>query len=371
MIQGALADIDEARLNELLGASESVTLEFKRELPGSDERAKSELLKDVCAMANTAGGDIIGEPFDAAQRRLAQVLDAIEPRLVALKSWSVALAAGGYVMVLRVSQSLTGPHCYVQNGRFRFPRRDGSRSVDMTYDQLRSAFDQKATLTERAQKFRQTRLNRIREGDVWREMKTGPVCVIHAIPISSAGGRHAVDVGAVYQEAAGLMMKHWSGGSRLLNLDGLLTYSQSGPSVSDYLMLFRTGALEIVAVVGAEHQGEKWLASASIGNLVRDALEVSLAAFRRFQITGPAIFGIALIGTNGYQFALGQMRQFFHGTTLADRDGFVLPETWIEDVSAPVDADVVARPILDILWQSFGLTHCLDYTPEGKWAPGK
>ncbi|MBN4944840.1 ATP-binding protein [Stenotrophomonas maltophilia] len=40
-------------------AQESVHLDFKREQPSKKEDGRKELLKDVCALANTEGGRIV------------------------------------------------------------------------------------------------------------------------------------------------------------------------------------------------------------------------------------------------------------------------------------------------------------------------
>src|SRR6267378_4507497 len=97
--------LDEARIVEICGqrTSESQTLDFKQTLPGSSDRERSEFLKDICALANADGGDLVygiteaagqatapdpitGEAPDAAKRRLAQVADAgLEPRVVGLQ----------------------------------------------------------------------------------------------------------------------------------------------------------------------------------------------------------------------------------------------------------------------------------------------
>ncbi|TNJ38949.1 ATP-binding protein [Chlorobaculum thiosulfatiphilum] len=108
MLPLSLASINEARLLELCESEcqESQTLDFKRELPETIERDKSEpdknkieLCKDVVAFANADGGhfvygiqekagianDIVPittESADAAERRIRHVLDArIEPKI--------------------------------------------------------------------------------------------------------------------------------------------------------------------------------------------------------------------------------------------------------------------------------------------------
>src|SRR3954471_1879480 len=97
--------LDEARLLEVCqqAVAESQTLDIKQALPGTADRDKAEFLKDICAMANTSGGDIMygiaehdgvagainpitAEAPDAAKRRLGQVADSgLEPRVVGLQ----------------------------------------------------------------------------------------------------------------------------------------------------------------------------------------------------------------------------------------------------------------------------------------------
>ena len=57
----ASALIDEQTLQRFCAdqTPESMTLEFKQELPGRSEKDRMEFLKDVVALANAAGGDVI------------------------------------------------------------------------------------------------------------------------------------------------------------------------------------------------------------------------------------------------------------------------------------------------------------------------
>ncbi|TFW15894.1 helix-turn-helix domain-containing protein, partial [Pseudomonas putida] len=119
--------------------SESETVDFKRALPGRDEKSKVELAKDVAAMANTGGGDLVfgimetedggqaggitaitGESSDEAQRRILQTLESrIEPRVQGLTLWTVQVA-DGYVLVMRIPPSWNGPHCVKTDTQRRF-----------------------------------------------------------------------------------------------------------------------------------------------------------------------------------------------------------------------------------------------------------
>ncbi|WBY06709.1 ATP-binding protein [Sphingomonas sp. 7/4-4] len=105
------AQFNEAALLQLCvdRAPESLTLEFKRSLPGRSDRDRAEFLKDVSALANAAGGQLVygveekdgtaaaliptsDEVIDDIVRRLSQVLDAgIEPRLANVSFHPVSL----------------------------------------------------------------------------------------------------------------------------------------------------------------------------------------------------------------------------------------------------------------------------------------
>ena len=95
MIATNLSNVDSALLAVVCKDRwpETDALEFKWDLPGASDKEKHELLKDVCAFGNADGGDIVfgveerdgpaeaiaaitSEVFDAAQRRLSQILDS-------------------------------------------------------------------------------------------------------------------------------------------------------------------------------------------------------------------------------------------------------------------------------------------------------
>lgn len=157
-------------------------MEFKREPPGMTDKDKHELLKDVSALANGDGGDlvfgleekdgvahalipILGERADALERRLAQVLDAgLEPRVQGLRWQRVGLEDNGYVLVLRVPPSFQGPHSVKVNQSRRFVMRNGTTTSDLTFDQLRMAFDRTASLADQARMFIKERTEALIQG---------------------------------------------------------------------------------------------------------------------------------------------------------------------------------------------------------------
>jgi predicted HTH transcriptional regulator len=74
MLGMPIDSIDESHLQSLVteGRREDAQLEFKLTLPGGGENEKREFLKDVSAMANSQGGDII---YGISPKSLARRMD--------------------------------------------------------------------------------------------------------------------------------------------------------------------------------------------------------------------------------------------------------------------------------------------------------
>ena len=245
MLAGLIDDLTKASIDRLVAErrTETSTLEFKAKLPGNKDDDVREFLKDVAAMANSAGGDIVYgvgevegvagqvlpeqiESADDAIRRLSQRLDdCIEPRLHGRRLKAIEYE-GGYVLVLRVPHSHTGPHRTSFRGQHRFPLRNEANITDMTYEQLRTAFDKTATLSERARAFRSNRLIKIGADEGARLEGQGSV-VLHVIPLKGMAGSISVDVVKAYRNYAKLALD-FHGISRALNLDGVLVYQSPG-----------------------------------------------------------------------------------------------------------------------------------------------
>lgn len=391
MIPHPFGQIDEPTLRRLCNerCPESQTVEFKRELPKPDDKGRHELLKDVCALANADGGDLLYgvadeqgcakdiAPItdfgaDAAKRRLAQIIEAgVEPRLVGLQMRDISLADGGYVLIVRVPPSFNGPHRFSINGISRFVMRSGTHTVELSYEQLRIAFDRTATLAERARRFRDERLAAIIAGRTWRAMHPGPLCILHIVPITAHSGRHTVDIAALYDDYVRFRFDGWGGTTRSTNLDGLIVYPSGGGDLLAYTQLFRTGSIEFVRYAGPLARPESLsIPSRTISEVLRNAVHQLIAASCSLGFVGPAIIGAALLFTKAFKFAVGSSA-FDATDAYADRDHLVLPETWIDNIEQATDVDAVARPLLDVLWQAFDQQRCTLYDNTGKWAPDR
>ncbi|OYT92967.1 MAG: hypothetical protein CFE43_05500 [Burkholderiales bacterium PBB3] len=369
------------------GWPESQTLDFKALAYGKSDDDKLELAKDVCAFANADGGDLVigiseksgsantilgltGETADQLQRRIQQTLDAkIEPRINGIRVTTVDVD-GGFVLAMRVPASYDGPHCVRDTDSWRrFVIRNGTNTSDMTFDQVRSAFDRTATLTERVRQLIDSRLLIINAGKTWRPMMKGPACVVHVVPLSSMVGRTSVDVSKLHDDFINFLGDDWGGGSRTLNLDGLIVHpgGDNDDGVYAYNQVFRNGALEFVRFGGLS-DGRKIVPSTDATKFYRDSLKMAFKQAPALGQSGPAIVKCALLNAEGFELGVGGG---YHSrrTTLLDRRDIALPDAWVESLESVIDVDAIARPMMDVLWQSFDVQRCLEYREDGVWAP--
>ena len=402
MLAANLDDVVEKRLAAMCGErrGETPTLEWKEQLPDPSDRQKHELAKDVAALANFDGGDLVygiveddgqavriapiltAETADEAERRIRQVLESlVEPRLGGIQVKSVPIAAGGYVLVVRVPASFEGPHWIRVNNNRRFVVRNGTGTSDMSYEQVRGAFDRTATLREQGAQFRAQRLTSIRSGQTPVRLEDGPLAVLHVIPLSGLARRQSLDVAALFRSARtyNLLRRVRTPArstSTRTNLEGGVVYVHgSDEEHPAYTQVFRNGATEAVFMCGRRREMRNGQEAAGIWTTLlvdhfRNGASEALEELRMSGFTGPVIVGAAMVRVGDFGLATNDM---FRPITATARslfsDDLIVPEEWIEHLeSARVD-DVV-RPMMDALWQAFDVSRC-DYfdATSGDWLP--
>lgn len=393
MLLYQLKELDETNLNQVCNdqTSESLTLEFKRELPTKELQSKAEFLKDVTALANANGGDLVygieekaGAAFkihpivitsvDSEKRRLGQILDAgAEPRITGIQFHEIEVK-DGFVLILRIPQSFDGPHRVNYNNEERFFLRSGTHTSKMSYDQLKIAFDRTATLVEKVKAFRRERLSAIQLGQVPLPIMSGPLCVAHVIPLSSIIGRQLIDIVKLSQDPSEIIFRGTWQNTCKLNLDGIVAYNgitQSHPETYSYNQIYRTGCTESVfygGTLNGDEQTKNNIPSTLITANLRNSIIKNINFLKNSNIAGPVIVGVSMLNVKGFTFAVGGNFSLFNNA-IPDRNTLILPEVWMESLETLDDIDDVIKPMMDLLWQSFDLTRCYEYTAQGVWNP--
>ncbi len=100
----------------------------------------------------------------------------------------------------------------------------------------------------------------------------------------------------------------------------------------------------------------------------RERSETILALAEDSGLSGPAVVSFSMLHVENYELTIDA---FFprRGYSGPDRAHLVAPEVWIESLES-ANVDDFVRPLLDTLWQGFGLERCLDYdAASGNYKP--
>lgn len=383
MIPKPLSDIVEADLLAMIdsGVAENRHLEFKQQLPDASDQGKGRFLKAVTALANTAGGDLIYgfaaeegiatsiKPLDVTSRdqvllRLESLCaTGVDPRLVGVHFHWVPLAAGGFVLVVRVPKSWNAPHRVGASNQFYARNAAGSFPMDVT--ELRHAFTVSGEITQRMRAFRAERLLALSSQQGPVVLQAGAVGVLHVLPLQAFSGSLQVDLDDRRSAVHQIHPLGSSGYDYRLNLDGRLAFRRDNEGRSfGYAQLFRNGIVE-AASVHAEHRGAKFLASESYELDILRALNSYLPALRDLGVETPAYVFFSLLGVKGFRMGLSRHRFIDTDTYMADRDVLDFPEILITDWAC--DTGRLMRPLFDVVWNAFGLAKSFNYNDQGEW----
>jgi hypothetical protein len=190
------------------------------------------------------------------------------------------------------------------------------------------------------------------------------------IPLGAMAGRTAVDVRVVAQKFAELAMEDWWGGSCTFNLDGLVVHPGQGEAaapIRGFVQVYRTGALEAIwSCIGEGDNGQPIIPGPYHAKAIRDVIGKFIGFANQHSLMGPRIIGCAMLNVGDHAFYAG--KQYWHrSSAFADRPQLVLPEEFVETSGSLIGVDSVVRPMLDLIWQSFGLERCSLYDLEGNW----
>jgi hypothetical protein len=408
MIPRLLSNISVADLTSLVAEKvrEDKTIEYKREVP----QDKFDILKDVSALANTQGGDLVfgieegdgdnrGVPvspvgvthIDESVRRILDIVrTGLQPPLLLkeLNFKAVELPLGTFVLVLRVPESLAGPHQIRE--RHVFYGRNSAGNYLMDARELRTAFALRETLAERIRAFRLERVAKIKSDDTPVAVEDGPRLILHMIPLSAFLAAERIDIGVHLDNLRAFVplsrstQRLQSMGYRI-NLDGLVNYYGTPQAARSYTQVYRSGIVEAVKPLSYETFGieeEPHLVSNQFpsqeykgyeGQLI-DGVRLYERLLVNLGLQHPIYVFITLCDVSGYRlFASHQVSAARPArmplTTCSqgpiDQNDLFLPEEIIESPDAPTDA--VLRPLFDMIWNAAGEVSCPNYDQEGHW----
>jgi len=386
-----LNQVSEADLKRLIEnrVPESITLEFKRDPYGANDQAKKEWLKDISALANTAGGDLIigieeedgvasnlvgigSMTADEEIRRLEAILqDGLEPRLIGTQIRPVALSAGGFVLVVRVLRSWNAPHRVVYQRSNRFYGRNAGSAFELGVEQLRNAFLGVAETERRLTDFRLERLARLKTG-IADPLLLGPgQLVLHLMPLQTP----VVSISAqdARQWNAGFAPMGTTSWNPFVNFDGVLLApgrTPGGEGYTAFTQVFRSGRIEAargpMLFRWSEDEAHHLSYADSVADLLK-SIPTYVRSLDRLGIGPPFIAMVSLLDVRGS--VMGDPSRVFRGRLpRLDRDDLLFDPVVIETAEFAPGWQKIMRPVLEAWWNAYGWDRCMHLFNEvGDW----
>ncbi|WP_328698046.1 AlbA family DNA-binding domain-containing protein [Streptomyces sp. NBC_00342] len=162
LLGGPLEQVTYVQLASLVGnsdAREDEDLEFKAPHYSADQAGRTELAKDVAALANGTGGVLIlglaedrstsipcaVTPVELTDGKLRQIRQALASNLrptprIELFTKPDQLGSNQGILLIAVPRSLDAPHAIVEQTRLAYPRRNGSTTAWLTEAEIATAY---------------------------------------------------------------------------------------------------------------------------------------------------------------------------------------------------------------------------------------
>jgi hypothetical protein len=377
MIRARLQDATLADLEALVGvAEEGVTLDFKRDLPGDDRDSRKEFIADVCALANTKGGDLIyGIDEDAAGRAgalvphafnpdavitaLSNVLaDNLEPRLHGVAMRAFEVGARGNVLVIRVPRTFSGIHRSLRDGHFWIRESRSKRHLDISgiTNRMREMFGREDLVAD----FFAKRYAAVLGETYPVSLDPGVKVMMHILPSRDFLSGEERDLSAFSQPGSMYVPPNTRSSECSATFEGMLHLSNFRNGASRAAsQIFRSGVVEGVCSLGILPPEHQFFALESIEDACVAYLQ-SVLPLATQHLTGgwPVTVRISLLGIQGLR-GLPRDRNLRIQLDVDERPPvrvhspvLSLPDLLIEQT--PVSYPAVLRGTFDRLWQAWG-----------------
>lgn len=369
---------------------ETQGVEYKQQPPSKDSadvlKQREEFLKDVTGMANAGGGVILygvtnegklsplkdekPENYDQLSRRLEQWIDnGIEPRPHGVRFEKIDID-DDYILLLRIPNTMAGPFWAkvpgqqgaADTGRRIFKIRRGTRVIDMSYHEVREAFDRNSNALVHARNWVHERVQQYHRFGVATPL-------LHIIPLASY--QRATDPLAVADiRAHELIFAPLFEGTSPIgrhNFDGI-RLSSSDQWGDAFVQIFRNGSLEISEQIVSSnedfkaHGGSEYhLHETNLADFVVKSLQFGLKYSHALGPQSSTMVCVSLV-----QASMAALVQN-HRPKSTDRSMLEVPPFIVESGPSMEEVDRVAKASLDMLLQGYGFARCVLFTPEGRW----
>jgi hypothetical protein len=366
VIPAAFELIDEAHIQALVDSerAEDRYIDFK--LDWSQDHPWEPLAADVCAFANTDGGDIVigiaeddraaskvvGVACDRVDQKIRQAEEGIRSRIEPLASFRIRYierAAGNGVFVIRTGASAAAPHRVSHGGTFYARGSAGNREMDIF--QVREAFLRGTFAEEKIRQFRRDRIGSLERIDPNIQGSRFVWALFHVVSMPSMMRSRLIPGTTLFESARSLRIfgdGSSEGAACRFNLDGLVKGREQAN-----VQVFRDGKVESRRYLGQINLHPTAAAPPPLDlRIIRDGVRATLKDYVRFldALEFPPPFSVSLTLANVADIP-------FTGdgvsTLMADRAVLEFPEAVVADTQTSSIASATGQ-LTDMLYQAFG-----------------
>lgn len=374
-------EINEFDINRLLEnqIQENKNLDYKRDLNLTKDGNKKEFLFDISAMYNTDGGcfifgieelkddkgqntgkpsKIVGLKIENSDKLIQQIEDvtknSTEPSIsqIIIKELEINSLI---LLIIGVPKGLGLPAMVTFNHTNKFYKRRNSGKFLVDVHELNQMFMQNQILIEKANEFRNKRINEILHQDIIQNLKIEHSFFIHIIPYNFTTNQLSsltLFENDLITKMRPLSYGNGSGWRHKYNYDGFLTFSSAFKldEITSYNQLFRNGIYEIYSssvFFKTRHQKDGFSGESLLESTV-DSIKQGLSILNYLTIDAPFLVSFSFRNVKGV--IMDEERAYnvpgFHRNDIDFQ--------FIQVPSHTSDIKKLMKPNFDILWQTFG-----------------
>jgi hypothetical protein len=358
------------------GATEDERLEFKRDMYGTSDSDRREMIRDIVSVANLHGGLIligVEEDDEGAacaipgvdgtghdHRIMSSAQANVAPRLAGLRVVAIPLENERSAIAVDAPESLSAPHMTTFQEENVFWLRHGRQKAKMSVDEVQLSFFRRIQAGSVIEEFfgEQRRHENL-------EYQDGRVLMLQAAPVFMRDDLIDVSEPRILQ-----LMRSAPGHPQLGS-----TCSSGDPRPSlygrrveagdwrEYLELRRQGYMEFSS---AQVEDDGAINGWTILGLTYSFVHLYRRILDVMGIGGSVLVGLTLIRTNTASLLVP--RRVARATAgdahnVWDKAQLEVPLVYVQDLQ--VEADEVVRRLNDRLWNAFGYESCLALRSDG------
>lgn len=361
-------------------------LDYKRELHIDTDSDKKEFLADISSFANSNGGDIIFgieedskektpkklvgiyyENDDVLIRKLEDFIrQSIQPIILNIKYKLIKISDNKCVLIIRIPQSLIGPHRVEYKGYNKFFTRNNKGKYQMDVNELRLSFNSGLNLEKRIEDFKMNRYYEILSNKYNKLINDSPIFVIHYIPLSALNNLFSLSINDIKQAMNNANSKALGYGySKRITLDGIaIDYKEN--ERSSFALYKKNGIIEKATTNFFRKQYEVTSISPApiidyicgyqiLEKIISDFNEVK-EYYNNIGISAPLIIACSILNAQGFTIPT---REWYDILGKIDRDILLIDNLYIENFDDKTEK--ILKPIFDSIYNACGYERCIAY----------